>query len=307
MRETFVTINFTQDSLDLIQQANTIIGEYQRQGYRLSLRQLYYQFVSRDLIANNLKSYKRLGGIISEGRLGGLIDWDAIEDRGREYQLPNHWTTPEEIVRSAAESYRIDKWEGQPWHVEVMVEKDALSGVLEPVCRDLDIGFTANRGYSSSSAMYEAGKRIEQAIDDAGKDVLILYLGDHDPSGIDMTRDVLERLELFCRTSIEVKRLALNMDQVNQYDPPENPAKLTDSRANAYIAQFGDSSWELDALEPRVLSEIVTRAVTTVRDEGAWAEAVAQEERERAVLKAIADQYEKVKKHLKLNGNGAHP
>src|SRR6185369_10539864 len=112
---------------------------YRRQGYRLSLRQLYYQLVARALIENSEKSYKNIGNLVSDARQAGLIDWDMIEDRGRETVSVSHWDSPADIVRSAAYSFRIDKWADQPWHVEVMVEKDALSGVLGPVCRRLDI------------------------------------------------------------------------------------------------------------------------------------------------------------------------
>lgn len=300
MKEQFITINFSASSRAMIEKVNGILSQYRRQGYRLSLRQLYYQLVSRDLIPNNLQSYKRLGDLVSNGRLAGLIDWYMIEDRGRERLLNSHWDAPADIIRSAANGYAIDKWARQPNHIEVMVEKDALSGVLWPVCSARDIGFTANRGYSSSSAMYEAGKRIEDAIT-AGKQVYILYLGDHDPSGIDMTRDVRERLELFSRSAITVERLALNMDQVNRYNPPENPAKLTDSRAQAYIREFGHSSWELDALEPTVLAVLINNEIDSLIDLGRWQEDVEREKSEQEKLKAISSRYDEVLEALGLD------
>lgn len=295
MKEQFITKRFNEANMALIAHADTILVEYRGQGYTLSLRQLYYQMVSRDIIPNNSKSYKHLGEVVSDARLAGLLDWGMIEDRGRDYTLPSHWDEPEDIVRAAWSSYRIDKWANQPWHVEVMCEKDALSGVLEPVAHRLDIGFTANKGYSSSSALYEASKRIGGAAR-SGKTIAVLYFGDHDPSGIDMTRDIRDRLELFTRgrVRLEVKRLALNMDQVEQYDPPENPAKLTDSRAEDYIAKFGDSSWELDALQPEVLSALVTAEVEGLRDADLWMHMLDKEAEERAGLQAIYQNYDKV-------------
>lgn len=218
MREKFVDHRFSAASLKAIQTINDILAEYAAQGYRLSLRQLYYQLVARGLIENSVRSYKRTGGLVSDARLAGLVDWDMIEDRGRETAVNSHWNSPAEIIRTAAKAFRVDRWEGQPCYVEVFVEKDALSGILEPVCRGLDVRFTANRGYSSSSAMYEAGKRIAGAVE-AGlpsrccAEVHLFYLGDHDPSGIDMTRDVTERLNLFTGGSVTrrtVQRLALN-------------------------------------------------------------------------------------------------
>lgn len=293
-KEKFVEHKFNKASLVLIETANGILNEYRNMGYRLSLRQLYYQLVARDYIENSVKSYKRIGNLISDARLAGLLDWGMIEDRNRETVIPTAWNSPAEIVRAAAQQFRVDRWEGQPCYVEVMVEKDALSGILEPVCRDLHIRFTANKGYSSSSAMYEAGKRIHRAkrlVDE----VHIFYLGDHDPSGIDMTRDITERLGLFTYAFIEpdkVHRLALNWDQVEQWQPPENPAKETDSRYEMYVHEFGESSWELDAVEPRTLADLVRDAVMELIDEDQWKDVLQREQNMREELEKFADEYE---------------
>jgi len=293
MREAFVDKTFTAASLRTIELVNAILEEYRRQGFRLSLRQLYYQLVARDFIANNTRSYKNLGALVSNARQAGLIDWAMIEDRNRETLIPGHWDNPGQIVRAAADQFRIDKWADQGWHIEVMVEKDALSGVLGPVCSRLDIGITANKGYSSSSTMYEIGKRLLDKSED-GKLICILYLGDHDPSGIDMTRDVEERLRLYSGlpgSDLEVVRLALNWDQIEQWRPPENPAKETDARFGAYVRRFGGSSWELDAIEPRRLAELVTEAVYSHQDVNLWDDAVSRENEMRAELQAFAEKY----------------
>ncbi len=292
MKEAFVEHNFSKSSLAMIDLVNTILEEYRQQGFRLSLRQLYYQLVARDHIPNSQRSYKNLGALVSNARQAGFIDWEMIEDRNRETVINSHWDNPGEIIRAAARQYRIDKWEEQPWHIEVMVEKDALSGVLEPVCRDLDIGITANKGYSSSSTMYEIGKRLREQ-ERYGKKICVLYLGDHDPSGIDMTRDVEERLGMYSTLYgyIEVVRLALNWDQIQLWKPPENPAKETDARYGSYVARFGESSWELDAIEPRQLADLVIQAVMERRDNDLWDAAVARENHMRAELQAFADTY----------------
>lgn len=293
MKEKFTEQRFRDESLKTIELINVILAEYAGQGYRLSLRQLYYQLVARDYIENSIKSYKRTGDLVSNARLAGLIDWDMIEDRGRETVSPVHWDNPAQIVRAAAEQFRIDHWEGQPCYTEVMVEKDALSGILEPVCRRLDVRFTANKGYSSSSAMYEASKRIYQARMD-GKEVHLFYFGDHDPSGIDMTRDIQERLELFTRGSIKihVERLALNYDQVEQWQPPENPAKESDSRYQVYLERFGESSWELDAVEPSTLASLVEDNVRELIDPEIWGEVEERQSEMRLELQRFADKYE---------------
>jgi len=292
MKHEFVSKRFSTNSQAMIEKINAILIEYRAQGFRLTLRQLYYQLVARDIIPNNLRSYKNTGSLVSDARQAGLIDWQMIEDRNRETVIPGHWRNPAEIVGAAARSFRIDKWENQPWHVEVMVEKDALSGVLEPTCRTLDIGLTANKGYSSSSTMYEIGQRLYYHRDRLDKQVLVVYMGDHDPSGIDMTRDVEERLELYSEGRVDVIRIALNMDQVELWQPPENPAKMTDSRFEAYAAQYGESSWELDAVEPRQLSTLVNDIVLAHRDQTLWEAAVAKENSMRQQLQEFAETYE---------------
>lgn len=291
-KEQFIVKKFSPASLATLDQIVTVVNEYSDMGYTLSLRQLYYQLVARDFIPNNLQSYKRIGDLVSNARLAGLIDWDMIEDRGRETITPPMWDSPGQIVRAAANQFAIDRWADQSYHVEVMVEKAALEGVLIPVCRELGIRFTANRGYSSQSAMYEAGKRIARKMTRENKNALILYLGDHDPSGIDMTRDVLERLGLFARADIEVNRLALNFDQVEQWQPPENFAKMTDSRAAAYVAEFGESSWELDAVDPATLGNLVRTAVAAVRDDELYNAATERETRMRNALIDFAESYQ---------------
>jgi hypothetical protein len=293
MKELFEVHKFGKDSQDLIVKVNNILAEYSSQGYRLSLRQLYYQLVSRDYIENTVKSYKRIGALVSDARLAGLVDWGMIEDRGREVVANYHFTSTAQAVRAVARSYYIDHWQDQPCYVEVMVEKDALSGILEPVCRELDVHFTANKGYSSSTALYEASKRIVAASAE-GREVHLFYLGDHDPSGIDMTRDIVDRLATFTRDriSIETRRLALNWDQVQDWRPPENPAKETDSRYTAYVDKFGFSSWELDAVEPATLAGLVRDAVDVLIDHAALADVLELEENGTDRLNLVADNEE---------------
>ncbi len=287
MRECFVNKREIKgEVLDIVTLCNEILEEYTDLDIVLSLRGLYYQLVARGHIPNTLRSYKRVGTIVSDARLAGLIDWDHVVDRARETVEIPHWGHPSEIMRAAAEQFRIDKWDDQPVHVEVMAEKDAVSGTLEPICRTLDIPFTANRGYSSQSFMYRRGKILRDKLI-AGKSVVVLYLGDHDPSGLDMDRDVYDRLSLFAGASsgaLDVVRIALTREQIEHYNPPPNPAKLTDSRAASYVRVHGDESWELDALDPMVLTDLVDVAVRAVRDDDLWAAAVERENEMREQL-----------------------
>jgi hypothetical protein len=295
MRESFIPKRFGSDALALVATINEILNDYEAQGYDLSLRQLYYQLVARNIVPNTERSYKNVGNLVSDARLAGLIDWDMIKDRGRVVVTNSHWDSPADIVRAAAHSFRLDRWEDQPNYVEVMVEKQALEGVLVPVCEELDVPFTANKGYSSSSAMYEASKRFIRKGNE-GKQLYVIYLGDHDPSGIDMSRDVLDRMELFVNSNehiqdIEVQRVALNMDQVRELNPPENPAKITDSRAESYIRRFGRSSWELDAIEPSALAALVRRAITALIDRKLWTNSGRKQQGMKDELLAYAENY----------------
>jgi hypothetical protein len=287
MKIVYQQINFRPATLATIELAGAIIVEYRAQGYDLTLRQLYYQMVARDLIENSQRSYKKLGGIIANARLAGLVDWDAIVDRTRNLQRNPHWASPKGIVEAAVASYRIDKWQSQDYRPEIWIEKDALTGVIAPVCRELDVPYFSCRGYTSASEMWKAGRRMAyHALN--GQEPVVFHLGDHDPSGIDMTRDIRERLSLFSERDIEVDRIALNMDQVESYGPPPNPAKITDSRSDGYIAEYGNESWELDALEPAVLSQLIQHAVFGVRNVDFWKEAVEDEAAGKAALQVAA-------------------
>ena len=266
MKEKFENFNFKSATLDVINQANEIIEEYQADGFDLTLRQLYYQFVSRDLIPNSQKSYSRLGDIISNARLNGDIDWKAIKDRTRQLKENLHFENPAEAIENISEWYKIDTRADQETYIECWVEKEALVGVVERACRKLDIPYFACRGYVSQTAMYEASKRFQNIQNYEYKNVIILHLGDHDPSGIDMTRDIAERLNDVFNIPVEIRRIALNMQQIEKYNPPPNPAKLTDSRVGGYLKKYGSQSWELDALDPKTITLLIEREASKYTD-----------------------------------------
>lgn len=268
--------NLSSATLELVRGAGAIMAEYRAQGLVLTLRQLYYQFVARDLIPNTDRSYNRLGNAVSEGRMAGLLPWDGIEDRQRDLKGLHTYDNPGQAVREAKSGYRTDLWAGQPMRPEVWVEKAALEGVIAGICNHLRVDFFACRGYNSQSEAWRAGQRFAQYYRD-GQRPIVFHLGDHDPSGLDMTRDNRDRLQTFCGIPVAVQRLALNMDQVEQYDPPPNPAKVNDSRFADYQREFGDESWELDALDPRTIRDLIDTAVRGVRDEALWNQALAKE------------------------------
>jgi len=265
----YVDKRFSADSLATIDSANVIIAEYAAQGFDLTLRQLYYQFVARDLIPNTQRSYKRLGSIVNDARLAGLIDWDNLVDRTRNLQSRSHWDTPADIIQSAALSFHVDLWEGQRYRPEVWIEKDALLGVIEEVCETNDVAYFSCRGYTSQSEMWRASLRLLD-YNAAEQTPVIIHLGDHDPSGIDMSRDIEARLRLF-GAKFKFVRIALNMDQIDKYNPPPNPTKVTDSRAASYIDEHGHESWELDALEPLRMVKLIKKTILKYREAKKWA------------------------------------
>ena len=299
MKTRFIEWNPTINSRKLLVHIDAILKKYEEQGYKLTLRQLYYQLVSRDIIANNVNEYNKLGNVVSKGRLSGYIDWDMIEDRTRFPRANSHWNSPEEIIDSAAHSYYESRWENQDSYIEVWCEKDAVSNILQPVCSRWDVLFMANRGYSSQSAMYEAYRRLALKVGQEDKEMRIIYLGDHDPSGLDMIRDIADRLGTFifkdAKKSIpNVSHIALTRDQIDEYNPPKNPAKVTDTRFERYSKEHGESSWELDALEPKVLEAVLENAIKEYVDEDEF-ERVAMEELEKKdKIRKLAEMYKEI-------------
>lgn len=292
-------INLRSDTLNLISLINQIIGAYRKQGYTLSVRQVYYQLVARALIENTERSYKRIASIINDGRLAGYIDWDAIEDRNRDIEMRTRWNDGSHIINACVSSYHEDLWSGQANRVFVIVEKAALANVMEGVCRRYDVPLLAARGYPSVSIVREMVlEHMSPTIYDQCP--IILHLGDHDPSGIDMTRDLEERINLFAGEYIEsgafepsIERIALTMRQVEERKPPPNPAKTTDARFKSYRRQFGNESWELDALDPAYLSDLVERNIEKYIDNPeAWEERRGHVEKVKEKLKKVAKEFE---------------
>jgi hypothetical protein len=305
-----------------IHRINSIIQEYQDKGYKMTLRQLYYQLVSRDIIPNKQKEYAALSGLLTDARMCGLTDWDAIEDRLRVPTSYNSWGSPLEGLNTIINVYEQPRMKGQGTFIEVWIEKDALSGVLHRIVRPYQIPIMVNRGYSSVSAMYEAYCRFDKARAN-GQNIRILYLGDHDPSGIDMLRDIEHRIcefvigDLIDRCEMasndtEVKWLrklkpehkkhflqenqlfdfdiipvALTREQINKYKPPRNPAKMSDPRASDYTDKHGSSSWEVDALRPEVLDEILTKAIIEHLDVNQYKKMVKLEAKDIKELKSL--------------------
>lgn len=344
----YQNIRMNSERLDMVRKINKIISEYQAQGYGLTLRQIYYRLVALDNFphdrtftrlpsgkwirdpqgtVNAEPNYKWLGDIISDGRMSGLIDWEAIEDRTRELDGNNHWASPSDIISAVGRSYMIDKWTDQKYRLEIWVEKDALEGVVGNAARAMDIDFFSCRGYASQTSIHDHAQRLRGYMA-AGQQPIILHFGDFDPSGLDMTRDIRERLNNFlmrdwldaemdiegkikikdiladiegrcgAKAGIEVKRLALTMAQIKQYNPPPNPAKVTDARFKKFQEEYGDESWELDALDPSVIDALIRNEVKKYREERKFNDKQDQEREEKNLLRDVSIKWEGVVEFL---------
>lgn len=284
--------NFRPDSLETIVQADMIVEEYLADGLRLTLRQLYYQFVARGLSENSQRAYKRIGALVSDGRMAGLLDWDGIEDRTRNATTWPGWSDPGTFAYEMAGRYIGKVREGQGAHVELWVEKEALAGVLYDVAARWRVPLLSCKGYLSTSETYQSARRMIRALTHSGAlECVVIYMGDHDPSGLDMPLDLFRRLEGFGVQGLEVRRVALTMSQIEETGAPPAPVKLTDSRAVGYVEQWGRNVWELDALEPRTLQRLAEGAIREETDEGLFDAAMKRERHDERVLRAIAGDF----------------
>ncbi len=295
--ELFIDKKFSGAHKQLIKQANAIIDEYAAQGYKLTLRQIHYQFVARDLYENTQANYKRLGNVLDAARKAGRVDWAAIEDITRSIRRINVWDNPESAVEGLSKQFKLDPWEQQPTkrRIEVWIEKDAATGIVRPTCNALRIPYFSCRGYSSSTAIYDAGKRLAwyQA---NGYETLVLYLGDHDPSGVQMTESTDEKVSLFAGEEVPFERIALTMDQIRAYNPPANFAKETDSRTKWYIDKFGtEDAWELDALSPSTVDALIRSHVEPLIDKAVWDKTLAEEADHLATFREIISDWDRTK------------
>jgi hypothetical protein len=281
-KQFYVNTKFRAEARLMINKLNDILDEYIGK-YVITARTLYYQCVARGIIPNSEESYKKLTNLVSEARLAGLMDWDVITDRGREVLDRPKWGDGPAFLRAVLPQYHTDLWDNQPSRVFVVVEKDALAGVIERTCQAFDVPLLAAKGYPSSSALREMAKRFLVEPAENGQRIVILHMGDHDPSGINMSTDLEDRLHMFTATDVygdhkdtsadeymDFYRIALNMAQVREVDPPPNPAKITDPRAKDYIRRFGNISWELDALSPQYLNNLLRKHIEANIDDDAW-------------------------------------
>lgn len=299
---------------------STIVDTYIKKKIKLSNRQLYYRLVGKDLIPNYIEVYKRVCKFLTDLRYGGYIDWDAIEDRGRVPKRKSHWDTVQDLIDTAVSSYRLPRWKDQKYYVELYCEKEAMDSVLRPIADKYHIYFGYNKGYCSASVMYDTAKRVFKQLE-KNKIVVLLYLGDHDASGLDMIRDVGDRIKEFLIVwkyvklrkktnkkmaesnvlewikNFSVEHVALTKEQIKKYNPPPNPAKITDPRAKDYISEHGEVSWELDSLEPEVLMELTEDAILNYLDVDKYNAWIKQEKKDSKKLVEFGNSLKKGSKN----------
>lgn len=283
MKEAFRSEKIAPAKEAYIERANEILEEYAAQNLTLTLRQLYYQLVARGFIPNIVQEYSKLSRIMVFGRMNGLVDWDHIEDRLRRPRLPYWNKNVVDALKDTVDQYRLDRQADQENYIELWTEKDAVSNILWKSAGFYHIRLIVNRGYTSCSAIKKAFERFKYQ----SGDPVILYVGDHDPSGLDMIRDIRDRLDEFGLVDFKVIHVALTMAQIEEYNPPPNPAKITDPRANWYFREHGSESWELDALRPEVLSTIVESAIRENIDVNQFMKIRAKEDRDKKNLEKI--------------------
>lgn len=260
-----------------------------------TLRQLYYQFVARGFIPNNQKQYKRLGNIIGQARLAGRIDWDHIEDRTRNLSFLQKFDDAQDALNKLASWYHVDMWANQLYRPEVWIEKDALTGVIRRVCEENDVPYFSCRGYTSLSEMFGASQRLSYW-NECGQRPYIIHFGDHDPSGIDMSRDILNRLRNTFMAGHQFERVALTMEQIKEYNPPPNPVKVKDSRYKKYRDEFGEQSWELDSMDLLKFRELIENRLAGIRNDKIWKEDLKRKETVKTRLTELAQDWEKLTK-----------
>jgi hypothetical protein len=294
-KEQYEERRFAAKTQRVIDQANEIVEEYE--GQNLTLRQLFYQFVARDLLENTMRNYKKLGDILRNARMAGLVSWDVLEDRTRGLRgWSGGYDGPADAIRQASWTYKEPRWETQPAKVEIWIEKEALSGVLTDPCYENRCDYFATKGYPSISSLKEAADRMKRRYDGDQKTV-ILYFSDHDPEGLHMPQQVGEALADFGvhEDMLEIRRMGLTMDQIRQYQPPPSTAKSGSSRIDWYHDETGtDQAWELDALKPAVIQDLIRREIEDIRDEESWQESIESERRGKEIMEKISRNMDRI-------------
>lgn len=282
---------FTRDWI--IENSIDVLSQYEN-GI-LTIRALHYQLVSRGM-TNTLQHYKRVVAAMEVARWDGRVDFEAFSDRDRamcgttkatETVLEDKQDEAKRQVGLWMRSYGKNRWENQPYYPEILIEKKALEGVFAKPCAKWDVAVGACKGYPSLTFLYELSERLRDAQSE-GKQPIILYFGDYDPSGEDIPRSIGENLQKFGVYDVEIRRIALMEQQVIEWKLPPAPAKETDSRTANWD---GLGQVELDAVKPEKLISMLNDAVNEIFDQDLYDELITQETEERKLFQAELKRY----------------
>ena len=298
-KEAFEERRFAAKTAKVIKQANEIMDEYTD---KMTIRQLHYQFVARDLYENTPQNYKKLGDILRNARMAGRVSWTDLEDRGRRLTgYGGGWDNPAQAVSSTAYGYEVDLWTTQPVKVEIWTEKDALSSIIRDPAYDYKVNYFASKGYPSITALKGAADRFKRMAR-MGQDIVVLFLSDHDPEGIDMERNLRETMDKMGVPNLTIKRIGLTMDQIRELRPPPSIAKESSSRLAMYERETGSSeAWELDALPAEYLKELIDEEISNIVDQDLINQRLETQEADRAILPKISENYDAIVEWLDEN------
>ena len=277
-----MTWNPKPETLRIVAHAREVVAAAEAQGLKFTLRRVFYKLVSANVIPNTERAYKNLSRTLDRARWEGLLPLDALDDLGRQTVEREQWDSPEEMLRARADTYRSDWWADEDVRCEVWAEKQAVTSILAPVALAWGTPFLACRGFASLTAVAESAERCDRP-------TTVFYVGDHDPSGLDMDRDLQERLWRL-GADVNLVRLALTPEQIDDYGLPPQPTKHTDSRARGYSREHG-GSWELDALPEDALQALVREAIEAIAPFDR-ADRLAADEETRQELRRHAETYD---------------
>jgi len=286
--ETIRPKRFQSKMRKLLDAIKPIITEYEEKKITLTLRQLYYQLVARQVIANQLKNYQMLSRLLKDARYAGEVDWNIIADHHRSTGKPACFDDLQDGLSALCSQYRRNGWLEQMFYLEVQCEKDALYTVISPLTNNYGVALTINKGYTSATAIYNCAQRFKEA-KERGKTCVLLYVGDHDPSGMNMSKDIRGRLAEM-GAEVEVVRVALNFEQVKQFGLPPNPVKGKDTRSADYSQKYGVECWEVDALKPEQLVAMIRGEIEQRFDENIHKSTEEKERQDKEQLQGIIAQ-----------------
>ena len=272
-------------SLRLLERVQEIIKSYD---FALTLRQIYYQLVAKQIIPNQQSYYMKLSRLCVIGRDEGILPEDAFADRLRQIDKPDSYLDLDDFMDTVKDAYRKDKWQNQAAYIEIWTEKDALRSVLTEITYSYDVNLMIVRGQVSRTAIYESYERFAKKIDE-GKDCFLYYAGDFDPSGLSIYSSLVKRIRKHGNTGkyITFERVALTPAQIEEYNLPSDPAKRKDPNYKRFIDEYGDGVVELDSLPPDVLRNLIKECIEGRLDRGLFEQAQKIEFKEQAILQTL--------------------